>query len=200
MSSGVTMNNNSIYSIHKLKALARKLDRENNYTPCHSEKVANYALEICRRLNIRGKKKDLIITACLIHDVGKVGVNPGVLAKKEKLTAMELYQIRLHPKISANLAKEAGCDRKIIEILYYHHVWFNGNGYPDARKKGQRLPIGARILAVCDAYEAMTSERSYKEVMSSGEAIEELRKTAIKQFDPRLVEVFVREIIGEGNG
>ena len=191
---------NSIYNLSKLKELARRLDRENNYTPCHSENVANLAMEICRALNIRGKKKDMIITACLIHDIGKIAMGPEVLLKHERLSAAESLKIKLHALISARLAKQAGLDNAIVETIYYHHVWFNGNGYPDAAyKKGTRIPIGARIMAVCDAYDTMVSSRAYKEKIPKEEAIKELQKNSIKQFDPKIVEIFIKAVNG-GNG
>lgn len=185
------MNNGSIYSIEKLKELARKIDRENNHTPCHSEKVADYALELCKALGIRGKKKDMIVAASLIHDVGKAVIDTEIWSKNGKLSEKESLEIKMHPIISAKLAKEAGYSDKVVELIYYHHVWFNGNGYPDAHKKGLRIPIGARILAICDAYETMISNRPYREAITPDEAIEELQKNSIKQFDPRLVEVFI---------
>lgn len=191
--------NNSIYSLRKLRELARKLDRENNYTPCHSENVANLAMDLCKALGIRGKRKDMIIAACLIHDIGKVGIDQKILDKKERLTDIEWLRIKRHPTISAMLAKEAGYSDKVAEIIYYHHVWYNGNGYPKATKKGARIPIGARILAVCDTYESMISKRSYKEVASRQEAIDELKKNSIRQFDPRIVEVFSRAVAAENN-
>jgi len=189
--------NNSIYSLRKLRELARKLDRENNYTPCHSENVANIALDLCKALGIRGKRKDMIIAACLIHDIGKIGIGRKILEKKERLTDIEWLMIKRHPAISAILAKEAGYSDKVAEIIYYHHVWYNGSGYPKAAKKGARIPIGARILAVCDTYESLVSKRSYKDIKSSQDALGEIRKNAIRQFDPRIVEIF-SEVIGNG--
>lgn len=188
---------NTVYSLQNLKEFARRLDRGNNHTPCHSENVANFALDLCRALGIRGKKKDMIVTACLIHDVGKIAVDPDVLEKHEKFNDVETLKIRLHPVISARLAKQAGLDKTVVETIYYHHVWFNGRGYPDkAYKKGQRIPIGARILAVCDSYDSMISQRSYREKITREKAIEELRRSAVKQLDPRIVEVFIG-IIGQ---
>lgn len=190
---------NSIYSITRLKELARRLDRENNYTPCHSENVANLALELCRALGIRGKKKDMIITACLIHDIGKIAVEPTVLAKHEKLSIAESIKLKMHPAISARIARQAGLSNNVVEMIYYHHVWFNGNGYPgEACKKGARIPIGARIMAICDAYDTMISHRAYKEEVSKEDAIKELQKFSVKQFDPKIVEVFIK-IIGTDN-
>ncbi len=189
----------SIYSLQNLKEFARKLDRGNNHTPCHSENVANLALDLCKALGIRGKKKDMIVTACLIHDVGKITVDPEVLEKHEKFNDVETLKINLHPVISARLAKQAGLHKTIVETIYYHHVWFNGRGYPDeAYKKGLRIPIGARILAVCDSYDSMISESSYREKATKEEAIEELRRNAVKQFDPRILEVFIGIITQAG--
>jgi putative nucleotidyltransferase with HDIG domain len=188
----------SIYSLSKLKEFARKLDRENNYTPCHSENVANLALELCRALNIRGKKKDMIIAACLIHDVGKATVGAEILEKHERLSAAEALKIRQHPVISAQLANQAGLSKTVIETIYYHHVWYNGRGYPDnGHRSGHKIPIGARILAVCDAFEAITSNRSYRDRASKEEALERIKKSAIRQFDPRIVDVFVN-LMGGG--
>ena len=95
------------------------------------------------------------------------------------------------------MAAYAGCKEKVVELLYYQHAWYNGNGYPDGIKKGSRIPIGARILAVCDAYEAMVSSRSYKDrQLTPQEVITELRKSSGEQFDPKIVEAFI-DIIKE---
>jgi len=185
-----------IYNPQELRALARKLDRTNNCTPCHSENVANYALELCKALKIRGKKKDMIIAASLIHDVGKIGIDTRIWAKGQRLSSIEWLKIKMHPIISARLVKEAGFSKEVVEAIYYHHVWFNGNGYPtNARKKGSRIPISARIIAVCDSYEAMVSERPYRKAMIIHEAIRILRKYSAKQFDPRIVEIFIAELL-----
>ena len=181
---------NSTYSISGLKTLARRLDRESNCTPCHSENVANYAAELCKALQIRGRRKDAILTACLVHDVGKISVDREVWLKKGRLSDADWHKIKQHPALSATLAQEAGCDEKIVDIIYCHHMWYNGNGYPHAGKKGQRIPVGARILSVCDAYDAMISKRPYREPVSREEALGELKKHSISQFDPNIVEVF----------
>lgn len=186
---------NSAYSIDGLKALARRLDRENNCTPCHSENVASYVAELCKALNIRGSRKDAILTACLLHDVGKISVDRKVWGKTGRLSDTDWHKIRQHPAVSATLAQEAGCDKKVVEIIYCHHMWYNGNGYPHAGRKGQRIPVGARILSVCDAYDAMISKRPYRDPIPKEEAIGELKKHSIEQFDPHIVEVF-ENIIG----
>ncbi|MCX5715576.1 MAG: HD domain-containing protein [Candidatus Omnitrophica bacterium] len=185
--------------IDRIKELANRLDKGHNHTPHHSEHVAEYARAVCRMLHIRGKRKDIIINACLIHDIGKSVIGADIWAKKKRLSEIDWYKIQLHPLISAKIAKEMGCDGKVVELIYYHHVWFNGSGYPrkngHSLKKGNRIPIGARILAICDAYEAMVSRRAYRDGEPSDEAIGELRKHAAEQFDPRIVEVFINTII-----
>ena len=184
---------NSIYSLKKLKQLAKRFDRGNNSTISHSDHVANFALGLCKALNIRGKRRHVIITASLIHDVGKIVIDQQIWLKREKLTDAEWLKIRMHPLISAQLAEESGLVKGIVEAIYYHHVWFNGNGYPDsAGKRGQRIPIAARIIAICDAYEEITSDKVYKSKMTQGEALEELKRHAAEQFDPRLVEIFIK--------
>lgn len=185
------------YSLRKLREIAGRLDRTDAAPPCHSENVAKLALAMCKALEIRGRKKDIIITACLIHDVGKIAVDPSLWSKRQRLTYADRRLIEICPKIAAMLARWAGCDIKVAQMLYYQHIWYNGNGYPEVkRKKGDQIPIGARILAICEAYDAMTSGRPYREPIPPHEAAEELRRHAIKQFDPRLVEIFVRDVVG----
>ncbi|MEI8176029.1 MAG: HD domain-containing phosphohydrolase [Candidatus Omnitrophota bacterium] len=187
----------SIYSIQQLRELSRKVERENDFAPAHSEHVADLALELCRELGIRGVRKDAIIAASLIHDVGKLTVDGSVLVKREKLTDLEWHRIRMHPMISAQLALQSGLSGAVVEIVYYHHVWYNGNGYPDnAFKKGRRISIGARILAVCDAYDCMVSPRAYRERRTPQEGICELERWSVKQFDPTIVELFARIVGG----
>lgn len=191
-----------ISPIERLKALARRLDRQHNYTPHHSEHVAAYALLICKALHIRGKRRRSIVNACLIHDIGKSVVGEEIWAKKERLSKFDWYKIELHPLVSAKIACGMGCDEKIVELVYYHHIWFNGGGYSykddGMHKKGTRIPLGARILAVCDAYEAMVSKRAYRDGETQQKAIDELKKRAPGQFDPRIVEALINAIANQG--
>lgn len=187
--------NDSIYSIETLKELARKVDRMGNGACGHSEEVAQRARELCKALNVRGKRREIVIEACLIHDVGRIGVDAAVWSKTEKLNDIDWHQIKQHPAIGAKLAQRAGYEKHVVQIVYNHHVWYNGRGYPKSRRKGARIPLGARILAVCDAYEAMISKRPYREAKTSDEAIQELKKNVVKQFDPRIVEVFAERVV-----
>lgn len=184
----------TIYSKENLVVFANKVDYTSYFTPYHSNNVARLAHRVCKAMDIKGRKKKAIIIACLLHDVGKALIDSSILAKKGRLSKAEWFKVKIHPLISAKLAKEAGYNNTVVETLYYHHVWYNGRGYPRSNIRGRNLPLGSRILMVCDAYEAMTSKRSYRKKMTHLEAIEELKRYAILQFDPDIVEYFIRSL------
>ena len=138
-------------------------------------------------------QKFIIKQASLFHDIGKLGVDFGIVKKPAPLTKDEWTQMRRHPNIGANIAKRSGFLKDPIpSIIKYHHVKYNGGGYPLTKKKRGTIPIEARILAVADAYEAMRSDRPYRKGLSRDKAILELKKFSGTQFDPKVVQSLLK--------
>ncbi len=178
-------------------ALVGALEYYDPYTRGHSENSARYALEIGKRLNLTSEDLRRLYFAALIHAVGKIFIPQEILRKPTRLTEEEYDLIKLHPVKGEALLSEVKDLHDIARIIRHHHERFDGKGYPDVLK-GEEIPLESRILAVVDAFEAMTSERPYRPSLSLHEALEELKRCAGTQFDPLLVKVMVN-IIEEEN-
>ena len=177
-----------------IKALAAAIDAKDRYTLGHSDRVMQYSLDIAKELNNSPDANlhmdlNLIQYASLIHDIGKIGIRDNILVKPGKLTAKEYSQIRLHPLVGYEILKEVQYMEEVKLIIRHHHEWYDGTGYPDGLK-GNEIPIGSTIIAVADAYDAMTSERPYRHRMTHRQAIQELTLYSGKQFSPLIVELF----------
>ena len=129
--------------------------------------------------------------AALMHDIGKIGIDEQILRKAGKLTAQETDIIKKHPTIGNRIISPVTFLAPVAPMVLYHHEWYDGNGYPEGLA-GEEIPLGSRIVAVIDAYDAMTSDRPYRKAMSKERAISELQKGSGSQFDPQAVEVFVK--------
>lgn len=178
--------------IETVKALAAAVDAKDEYTQYHSRRTALLVKEFARKLNLDENTVEMLEIAALIHDVGKIGIPESILFKKEKLTKEEIAKIRTHPLLGAKILTKTSLNR-IIPWIAHHHERYDGKGYPDGLK-GKMIPLEARILCICDAYEAMRSDRPYRPALSKEEAIEEILKNAGKQFDPELARLFVEMI------
>jgi len=176
---------------NSIKTLAEIIDANDNYTRGHCDKVMKYSIEICKRLNLDQRHMNSVKTASMLHDIGKIGVDLSVIRKEGKLNDEDWAKIRKHPEIGARIVRQIGFLNDIVPIIKYHHSKFSGGGYPDPGRRGERIPIGARIIAVADAYDAMTSDRPYRKAMSHNEAIAELKRCSGTQFDPKVVDAFM---------
>ena len=174
-------------------ALAAAVDARDHYTGSHSKKVKEYAVTLAEALNLESLKVSHLETCSLLHDIGKVGISDDILNKHDKLTAKEWEAIKAHPQAGANMVGRTRQLTPCIPIILYHHERYDGGGYPEGLK-GEEIPLEARVLAIADAFAAMTSERAYADVLSWEEAVEEIKRGAGKQFDPHLVEVFLSVI------
>jgi putative nucleotidyltransferase with HDIG domain len=180
--------------MHTVKVLAQAIDARDHYTHSHSENVVKYAAEIAREMGLSVREIQLISEACQLHDLGKVGVEDTILSKPSSLTDEEWQQIRRHPTIAAQILEPLSFLSDVIEMIRQHHEHFDGSGYPDGRRGGDIL-LGARIIHLADAYEAMTSKRAYRKVPLSKEAAtEEIKKHRGDQFDPDVVDAFLRVV------
>jgi putative nucleotidyltransferase with HDIG domain len=175
-----------------IKVLAQAIDARDHYTHSHSENVARYATAIALEMGLSAKEVEVIRQACELHDLGKIGIEDSILMKPGALTDEEWKQIRKHPIIGAQILQPLTFLNDVIDLVRQHHEHYNGNGYPDGRKNEDIL-LGARIINLADAYEAMTSARSYRKVpLTKEEAVKEIKKNSGTQFDPKVVEVFLR--------
>ncbi|RLD16387.1 MAG: hypothetical protein DRI22_01315, partial [Caldiserica bacterium] len=181
--------------IGTIKALAHALEARDPYYQGHSERVARYSVEIARKMGLPQEQVENVRRAALIHDIGKIGVPDTILLKPSSLTKQEWEKIREHPKIGEEIVKPIDFLQNISPIIRSHHERWDGLGYPDGLK-GEEIPMGARIIAVADSYDSMTSSRPYREALSREGALEELKREKGRQFDPHLVDIFL-EILKE---
>lgn len=173
-----------------IHALAAAIDAKDPCTRGHSERVSGYAIQIARALGLSANQQQNILYAAILHDIGKIGVPSEILTKSGHLTPEEMEIIREHTVGGAAILDSIETLSEVIPIVYYHHEWYNGMGYPEGIAGG-KIPIGARIIAVADAYDAMTSDRPYRPGMTKEEALQELRAYKGSQFDPYVVDAFV---------
>lgn len=178
--------------LNTVKTLAKIIDANDSYTRGHCDKVMKYSLQICRRLRLPPGKTDTIKTASLLHDIGKIGIDLNIIRKPGKLSAEDWQKVKLHPDIGARIISQVGFLNDVVTIIKHHHERYAGGGYPDPKKKGPKIPLGSRIIAVADAFDAMTSDRPYRKAMPRQAAVRELKKCAGQQFDPDIVKAFVK--------
>jgi len=173
-----------------LKALARTVDAKSSWTAGHSERVTDMALEIGAVLGLTPKKLDNLHRGALLHDIGKIGVPVAVLDKPGKLDDEEYRIIKMHPQIGAKILEPIDAYKEIVPIVLQHHERHDGKGYP-AGLSGDAIDIGARILAVSDVFDALTSDRPYREGWALERVIDLITQEAGRQFDPDVVEAFL---------
>lgn len=172
------------------KVLAFTLEEKDPYTSGHSERVCYYADFISKRLGLNPKDRNEIRVASYLHDIGKIGISNRFINKKGTLSTTEWAIIKQHTRKSIELLVPLNLSPHILSYIQHHHERFDGSGYPDGLME-DRIPLGARIIAIADAYDSMTSDRPYRKPLSNGEAKTELLKFAGKQFDPQLVSIFL---------
>lgn len=184
-------------SLTVTQAFAAALEAKDAYTRGHSDRVAKYALLVARELHLSEEDIETIRYAAEMHDIGKIGVSEHLLNKPGFLTEEELVEIRKHALIGADMVHKIEFLKGVSEIIRYHHEWYDGSsGYPRERA-GDQIPIGARILMVCDSFDAMTSDRPYRKSLGCEEAVRRLKEGAGSQFDPRVVDSFLRLLASE---
>jgi HD-GYP domain-containing protein (c-di-GMP phosphodiesterase class II) len=150
---------------------------------------------LAQRLGWEEDRLALLRVGGPLHDIGKLGVSDDVLCKQGRLDARELAEIREHPTLGAKILLRLAAFRGAIPYVLYHHERWDGTGYPTGRS-GEEIPVEARVLAIADAFDAMTSDRPYRRALSHDEALAEVERCAGTQFDPELVEIFV-DLFGE---
>lgn len=175
-----------------IQTLINTLEAKDSYTAGHSQAVADIAVNLGAQLKMNPEEMDDLHWAALLHDVGKIAVDPNILNKPSELTPSEYRHIMTHAVIGPNLVKPFVNDR-VVEIISHHHDHFDGCGL-DQTVKGIDIPVGARVIALADAYHAMISDRPYRKALSIAEALEEIRWYSGTQFDPILANIMVNYI------
>jgi len=172
------------------KVLAYTLEEKDPYTSGHSERVCYYSDFISKRLSLSPKERSELQIASYLHDIGKIGISNRFINKKGTLSSTDWAVIKQHTRKSIELLVPLNLSSSIISYIQHHHERYDGTGYPDGLAGG-KIPLGARIIAISDSYDSMTSDRPYRKPLTNGDAKSELLKNAGKQFDPKLVALFL---------
>ena len=177
--------------------LAKIIDARDPYVSGHATQVAEYAVAIARELKLPEERVEQVRQAGLLHDIGKIGISDAILNKPSRLTEMEYENIKSHVTLGADFLETCNGLQGLAPFIRHHHEWWDGSGYP-SKLKETAIPMEARILAVCDAVEAMASDRPYQKAMPAAGIIPELNRCANTQFDPAIVEAFTRIVSRRG--
>ncbi len=173
-----------------IRALAGAIEAKDPYTRGHSERVTHYSRLVAEALGLGRGEIDVIVRAGVLHDVGKIGVPSAVLNKPGKLDDREYALIQRHPSVGVEIVREIRSMGETLEIIRTHHERVDGRGYPNGLSRDE-IPLGARILAVADTFDAMTSDRPYRRGLSVRDALDEIERCAGTQFDPEIARAFV---------
>jgi HD-GYP domain-containing protein (c-di-GMP phosphodiesterase class II) len=176
-----------------IESFLKVIDSKDHYTEGHCERVANYTKKLCDTINVNQRKKEKIVNMAKIHDIGKIYVDDEILKSDKILSEKDFSEMKKHSYYGYELLKDIDMLNDDLEIILHHHEFYNGNGYPDGIE-GEEIPLGARILNICDSFDVMTTGRSYKKALNKEETIEELKNCSEKQFDSELVDAMVKLI------
>jgi HD-GYP domain-containing protein (c-di-GMP phosphodiesterase class II) len=185
--------------VQSVTALANAIDIRDTYTKAHSQEIANWAAKTARALGCTSNEVDEIYLGGLLHDIGKIGIPDAILQKPTKLEEEEWRIVKKHPELGAELISPIKRLSGVSPLIENSHERYDGLGYPHG-KKGEAIPLGARIISVVDSYSAMQDKRPYKEPFSTEEIIKELKDYSGKMYDPRVVEAFLQLIQEEARG
>jgi HD-GYP domain-containing protein (c-di-GMP phosphodiesterase class II) len=189
----------AILDVYKstIKALAAAIDAKDHYTCGHSQRVVEYALMGGTALSLSREQMEVLEYAAILHDVGKIGIADGILSKAGYLTEEEWAVMRQHPQIGYDILKDVPFLENVRELILRHHEWFDGSGYPHGIKE-EDIPVGARVLAIADAFDTMTTDRAYRAAVQAEGAIAELNRFAGRQFCPKAVQAFISSYQARG--
>jgi putative nucleotidyltransferase with HDIG domain len=174
-----------------IKVLTAAIDARDPCTHGHSARVSFLSLKIGTAIGLRKKELEDLEAACLFHDVGKLRMPDSILRKTSVLNQPEIKEMMQHVEYGAEILGKAQSLNKYIPAVRHHHEWYNGKGYPDGLR-GDSIPLFASIICIADSFDAMTSDRPYRYALSEAEAVRELIDLSGKQFNPYLVEIFMR--------
>lgn len=174
--------------INTVAALTSAIDANDPYTHGHSYRVSRYALRVGRALGLPARDLEILEYGALLHDIGKIAIKHDILLKKERLTDQEFMSLKQHPSVGADIVENLKFLREAAVLVRYHHEQPNGRGYPDGLR-GHDIPLGARIILVCDAFDAMTSDRSYRKGLPIEQVAAQIEKYRGEQFDGEIAGV-----------
>ena len=178
--------------LDSVKVLSGAIEAKDPYTRGHSDRVRSLSLRIGMKLGLNGKRLEDLVFGALLHDIGKIGIKDEVLQKQGRLSPEEYRHVQEHPLIGVKILEAFDSFKDKVLMIRHHHEHFDGNGYPD-RLVGEEIPVEARIIAISDAFDAMTSLRPHRASLTLEMALKEMKEGVGKQFDPALVEVFLKE-------
>jgi len=176
-----------------LISISKFVDRRVSKGGEHSVKVAYWARSTARKLEMSDDEVDNVYWASMLHDIGKIGISDRILRKKSVLSEDDWVQIRMHPMIGSNIVSSIDAYPELAPTICAHQEKYDGTGYPKGLS-GQDIPLGARILGIADAYQAMTEHRYYRPARTHEEAVAELQNVRGKQFDPEVLDVFIEVV------
>jgi putative two-component system response regulator len=179
---------------HVILSLARAVEAKDRSTESHTERVARAARSLGAAVGIKGEVLEDLYLGGVIHDIGKIGVPDALLLKPGPLTPDEVVLMRTHVLIGEEIVRPLRFASSLLPIVRHHHERWDGRGYPDGLR-GEAIPLPARIVAICDAYDSMISDRPYRRAFSPNRAVEVLREGAGSQWDARLVELFLDHVV-----
>jgi len=177
--------------IEAIFALAKTIGVKDWYSDTFTKRMMNYAVDVAKMLRLPNNEIEHIRKAVILHDIGKVGINENILLKNSKLTTGEFEAMKKHPQLSTDIIRPLYFLRGTVPLILYHHERWDGKGYPH-RLKGKEIPIGARIIAIVDAYRSLTSNRPYRKAYPKGTAINILKKESGTKFDPQVTGAFLK--------
>ena len=191
----VAMENAGLYTklketfLHTAEALAEAVNSRDPYTGGHTRRVRRYALQLADAIDLNEQETDGLQLAAILHDIGKIGIDDAILRKSNRLTDEEQQRMREHPRIGVRIIGHIEEMQNVIPGVLHHHEWYDGSGYP-AGLTGERIPLQARIIAIVDAFDALTTDRPYRPASSSEEALDLLELHSGSHFDPHLLGIF----------